>query len=1140
MAIHCSLHHLTCYRYEREVTLAPQVIRLRPAPHSRTPVLSYSLRVTPEKHYLNWQQDPQGNFLARVVFPEPVKEFRIEVDLVAELAAINPFDFFLEEGSEHYPFVYSEQLLDDLRPYLVAGKWGEKFLALKEGLEIAPGMSVNDFMVAVNLAVHGVVGYTIRLEPGVQSPDQTLRLGTGSCRDSAWLLVQLMRELGVAARFCSGYLIQLKADQKPVDGGLEGPVEDFTDLHAWAEIYLPGAGWVGLDPTSGLLAGEGHIPLCATVHYANSAPISGAILAAQKVRTDFDFAMRVERVRETPRVTLPYSEEQVASILALGEEIDEVIMAGDMRLTMGGEPTFVSEADMEAPEWNTDALGPTKELYADQLLRRLFQRFAPGGFLFHGQGKWYPGEALPRWAYSAYWRPDGLPVWDDPGLIADHRRDYGHDVDDGEAFARRLAENLGLTREHLMAGFEDIFYYLWKERRLPMNVTVEDPRLEDPLERETLTKIFDRGLGSAVGHLLPLARRGGEWVTGSWFLRGEQLFLVPGNHPMGFRLPLDGLPWAEKGDLELLMPMDPTVPREPLPAGPMRPLAASAMGGGGLVGGGGGLAYSGRALVRGQREGEGLGDRAWSSQREVGDEGRREPAPAPFQSVSGQVRTGLCVEAREGRLNVFLPPMERLEDYLELVGAVELTASELGLPVRLEGYRPPPDPRLASFSVTPDPGVIEVNIHPSSSWGELVDKTRAIYEEARLVGLGTEKFLADGRHSGTGGGNHIVVGGEVPLDSPFLRRPAMLASLVRYFTNHPSLSYLFSGLFIGPTSQAPRLDEARHEALYELETALGCLPGGDSTLESTQWIIDRVLRNHLVDMTGNTHRSELCIDKLYSPEGSGGRLGLVEMRGFEMPPHPDMSLAQQLLVRGLLARFWERPYEEKIVRWGSSIHDRWLLPHFLWEDLEDILDDLRQAGFAFEDSWFEPHLEFRFPLVGEYVARGVQMELRQAIEPWHVLGEEQGRGGTARYVDSSVERVQLLVKGLVDGRHVVTCNGVAVPLHPTGRQGEFVAGVRYRAWAPHSALHPRVPIHSPLTFDLVDRWSRRSLGGCQYHVVHPGGRAYEDIPSNAFVAESRRRSRYFPMNRTPGRIDPASPVVDKEYPLTLDLQRHPV
>jgi len=1126
MAIHCSLHHRTSYQYAKPVQLGPQTIRLRPAAHSRTAVPAYSLKVSPEKHFINWQQDPHGNFLARIVFPEPVKEFTFEVDLIADLATINPFDFFLEDYAEEVPFTYPDEIQDDLAPFFQRTVNGPLYRKFFEGLPAKEAMPTNDFLVAINQAVGDAVSYKIRMEPGVQSPEQTLKLGSGSCRDSAWLLVQIMRSFGIAARFCSGYLIQLKADQRPIDDGPEGPQEDFTDLHAWAEVYLPGAGWVGLDPTSGLLTGEGHIPLSATAHYSNSAPVSGSLLTNEKIKTEFEFDMSIQRVRETPRVTLPYTKEQMEAIDQLGHSIDKRLNKSDIRLTMGGEPTFVSATDMDGDEWNTDALGPTKELYADQLLRRLHRKFSPGGFLHHGQGKWYPGEPLPRWAYSSYWRTDGVPIWNDLDLIANHRVNYGFGPAEAEAFAKELAGNLDLPTKHIRAAYEDIFYYMWKERRLPMNVSVDDPRLEDELERKAIAKVFDQGLGAAVGYLLPLARGTypEEWLTGPWFTRDEEFFLAPGNHPMGYRLPIDGLPWADQADQPILEPYDPAIPRDPFPNQRILPQGAHRRTG------------TSTTQVRGQSANHKAGDRP--GDRPVSKQQLDALAqPEPGKSAAGRLRTGLCIEPRDGRLHVFMPPLVKADHYLELVASIEETAKALGTPVRIEGYKPPSDPRLASFSVTPDPGVIEVNIHPSSNWKQLTGRTRAIYDEARSIGLGTEKFMQDGRHSGTGGGNHIVVGGSTPLESPFLRRPDLLPSLIRTFNNHPSLSYLFSGLFIGPTSQAPRLDESRNETLYELETALDAVPKSDTTRENTQWVIDRVLRNHMVDLTGNTHRVELCIDKLFSPDSSTGRLGLVELRGFEMPPHADMSLAQQLLIRGLLARFWDEPCTQKLVRWGTSIHDRWMLPHFIKDDLNEIISDLNEHGMAFDPAWFDPHHEFRFPLIGELEARNIHLELRQAIEPWHVLGEEQGSGGTSRYVDSSVERLQVKLQGLTDSRHMLSCNGHIVPLHPTGRQGEFVAGVRFRAWDPYSALHPTKPIDSPLTFDLVDSWNQRSIGGCQYHVTHPGGRSFDDFPLNAFVAESRRRSRFTALNRTPGQIDPQENPPSKDYPMTLDLQR---
>lgn len=1124
MSIHCSLLHKTSYHYDRPVRLSPQVIRLRPAPHSRTEIPAYSLKITPANHFLNWQQDTQGNFLARLVFPEPVRSLEIEVNLIADLSPINPFDFFVDESAEEYPFTYSKDLKNELAPFLVTdtddarGELLEKFQA---GLKLTPEMGINDFMVVVNQAVSEVVGYTIRMEPGVQSPEETLQIGTGSCRDSAWLMVNTMRRLGVAARFCSGYLIQLKADQKPVDGGAEGPAEDFTDLHAWTEIYLPGAGWVGLDPTSGLLAGEGHIPLCSTAHYRDAAPLTGGLMESEKVECKFEFEMEVQRIHETPRVTKPYTEAQEKEIEKLGHFIDRKLKAQDVRLTMGGEPTFVSASEMESNEWNIDALGPTKKGYGETLLRRLHERFSPGGFLHHGQGKWYPGEPLPRWAFTSYWREDGQPVWTDPELFGRPGKDYGHTAETSQAFSKLLAKNIGVSDDFIRTAHEDIYYYLWKERRLPINVSVDDSRLATKLERETLSKVFEQGVGAPVGHILPLFHEpdANDWLTGPWLMASEQIFLHPGNHPMGYRLPLDSLPWAKHDDQPNLEEADPSIRRAPLDGERLLPPSM-------------------RKQASPIRMQNAYGDAQGLSSEEVLERQRKAALQVPEkgESAKDQVRTALCVEAREGLLHVFFPPVPDTEAYLELVAAVEETARELKTPILIEGYKPPHDPRINSFSVTPDPGVLEINIHPSKNWDQIVERTRVLYDEARKCGLGTEKFMQDGRHSGTGGGNHIVVGGETPLDSPFLRRPDLLQSVITYFNNHPSLSYLFSGLFIGPTSQAPRFDEARHEAAYELETAFSALPKTDTTLESCQWLIDRILRNHLVDLTGNTHRSEICIDKLFGP-GPTGRLGLVEFRGFEMPPHPEMSLSQQLLIRGLIARFWDQPYEQKLIRWGSSLHDKWMLPHYLKDDLDEIIDDLTQHGLHFQKEWYEPHLEFRFPMLGEHTERNVHMEFRQAGEPWNVLGEESSSSGTSRYVDSSVERVQVKVSNLTDSRHLITCNGIPLPLAPTGRKGEFVAGVRYRAWSPFSAMHPTLPINSPLTFDLVDRWNETSLGACQYHVVHPGGRSYDDFPLNAMVAESRRRSRFFHMGKTGGKINPSIPQPNPDYPLTLDLQR---
>jgi uncharacterized protein (DUF2126 family)/transglutaminase-like putative cysteine protease len=1117
MSIRVALNHRTEYQYDRLVTLTPQIVRLRPAPHCRTPILSYSLKIEPKDHFLNWQQDPYSNYLARLVFNKPTRAFKVEVDLVAEMTVINPFDFFLESSAEKYPFVYEPALAKELVPYLETEPAGPKLRALVEDLR-RDAIRTEDYLVEINQRLSREIKYLIRMEPGIQACEETLTLASGSCRDTAWLQVQVLRHLGLAARFVSGYLIQLKPDVKALDGP-SGAEVDFTDLHAWAEVYVPGAGWIGLDATSGLLAGEGHIPLACAAHPLSASAITGSFAWTKDPAKEddacvpeFAFHMEVTRIHEDPRVTKPYREEEWQAIVDLGHRVDDRLEAGDVRLTMGGEPTFVSvdDRDGDGDEWNMTAMGPTKRVLAGRLLERLRDRFAPGGLLHHGQGKWYPGESLPRWAFSCHWRRDGVNVWEDPGLFADDSRDYGYGEEQAQEFAKVLTDRLGVDPSYCMPGYEDAWYYLWKERRLPVNVDVLESQLEDPEERRRLAKVFDQGLDHVVGYAVPLRRGQSEdeprWVSGPWFLRREHMFLFPGDSPMGYRLPLDSLPWASPADTEAFYERDPFAPRDPLPTREA-------------------LARSRRVLV----PISGMGpDRTGVEELP--------PAPEGGRSYPGLVRTALCVEPRGGRLYIFMPPLEYLEDYLELVNAVEETAGELQRPVLLEGYPPPDDHRMNQFKVTPDPGVIEVNIHPAHNWDELVEQTSAVYEEAHQTRLGTEKFMVDGRHTGTGGGNHLVIGGPTPGDSPVLRRPDLLRSLVAYWHNHPSLSYLFSGMFIGPTSQAPRVDDARVDSLYELEIAFRQIPErGDCP----PWLVDRTFRNLLVDVTGSTHRAEFCIDKLYSPDTSGGRQGLVELRAFEMPPHPRMSLVQQLLIRSLIARFWETPYDRKLVRWGTELHDRFVLPHFVNQDFRDVIDETRASGLPLEHEWFAPHFEFRFPCFGQVNYRDVGIELRQAIEPWHVLGEEATTGGAARYVDSSVERVQVKVQGMTDSRHILSCNGRRVLLHPTGANGEYVAGVRYRAWQPPSCLHPNIPVHAPLVFDLVDTWMGRSLGGFTYHVSHPGGRSFDTFPVNAYEAESRRAARFQPFGHTPGPLVLPPEERNPEAPFTLDLRKPP-
>lgn len=1126
MSVHVALNHVTHYRYDRLISLGPQVVRLRPAPHSRTRILSYSMRVDPAEHFVNWQQDPQSNYLARLVFPEKTRALRIEIDLVAEMAVLNPFDFFLEPHAETVPFAYTEEQRHELAPYLIKLPATERFSAYLAAIPTETRRTI-DFLVELNQRLQRDIRYLIRMEPGVQTPEETLVSGSGSCRDSGWLLVQLLRHLGLAARFVSGYLIQLTPDVKALDGP-SGPEADFTDLHAWCEVYLPGAGWIGFDPTSGLLAGEGHIPVACSPEPSSAAPISGAL---EMCEVEFEHSMKVSRIYETPRVTKPYTEEQWREIESLGHRIDVDLRNHDVRLTQGGEPTFVSVDDRDGAEWNTDAMGPTKRLLAADLLHRLKAHYAPEGLLHYGQGKWYPGEQLPRWSLNAYWRRDGEPLWSDPGLYADENIDYGVTEAQARAFLVEVAQRLKIDPRHAFSAYEDVFYYLWRERRLPANVDPFDSRLDDPLERARLRKVFSQGLDRVIGHVLPISRAEGAdaWQTGPWFMREERCYLVPGDSPIGYRLPLDSQPWTAPGDYPWVYPVDPWQNLAPL--APHANIVQQV-----------GSGRDGEAWLTRTTEPYAERDSGHGRGATASDGRPRSPVdptrePGPFESAHWITRTAMCAEPRDGRLYIFMPPTAALEHYLEIIAAIEATARSQRTPVILEGYEPPRDPRLVHFRVTPDPGVIEVNIQPANDWEELVEQTSFLYDAAHQSRLSTEKFMLDGRHTGTGGGNHFVLGGATPADSPFLRRPDLLASLIGYWHNHPSLSFLFSGLFIGPTSQAPRVDEARNDALYEIEVAFEELARLESA-GAKPWLVDRILRNLLVDVTGNTHRSEFCIDKLYSPDSATGRLGLLELRAFEMPPHARMSLAQQLLLRGLVARFWQHPYKPlRLKRWGTELHDRHMLPHFVWSDFRDVLEEMTDFGYRMAPDWFAPHFEFRFPRLGDFAANDVHVELRLALEPWHVLGEEGAPGGTVRYVDSSLERLQVKATGLIDDRHVLTCNGAEVPLHPTGNVGEYVAGVRYKAWWPASSLHPTIPTHVPLTFDLVDTWMGRSIGGCQYHVAHPGGRNYSTFPINAYEAEARRLARFFRMGHTPGPLSPARQDRNPDFPFTLDLRR---
>ena len=1114
MSIKVALEHRTSYTFDRLVQVYPHIVRLRPAPHSRTPIDAYSLRIEPADHFINWQQDALGNFLARLVFPSPMRQLIITVGLIADLKVINPFDFFIEDWAEIWPgapgLIYPKEVADDLKPYLrpvdESGEGtgpGDLVQAWVRNFSVPDGTRTIDFLVAINHAVNADVGYSLRMEPGVQTPDFTLRSGIGSCRDSAWLLVSILRQLGLAARFVSGYLVQLASDIEALDGP-SGPTADFTDLHAWTEVYIPGAGWIGLDPTSGLFASEGHIPLAATPNPASAAPISGGTAVCN---TTLEFSNTVTRVHEDPRVTLPYIDKAWQTICAVGQRVDEQLAAADVRLTVGGEPTFVSVDNQVDEEWTTAADGPHKRQLASDLAARLKAVWAPQGLIHRGQGRWYPGEPLPRWQIGLYWRTDGLPLWTNDALLADPWKSDGEPAtppDDDAAYRvlAGVAESLGLPLSQVRPAYEDPLSRLAATVRLPEGDPVEsgddlapETGSDTAAGRAALLARLDESTTSPAAFVLPLHRRDDDlgWASADWRLRRGHIALLEGDSPAGLRLPLDSISWEPpRPSLEV----DPSTVEDPLPEEP-------------------------------------------DSEDAVLDDDETAPTTAMVAEVRDDGRGAL--------LYIFLPPTEALEHFVDLIARLESAAAKARCPVVIEGYGPPPDPRLQSTTITPDPGVIEVNVAPTASFAEQTELLETLYAQARLARLSTESFDIDGTHGGTGGGNHITLGGAKPADSPLLRRPDLLVSLLTYWQRHPSLSYLFAGRFVGTTSQAPRVDEGRPEALYELEIAfaeIARLASSSKGGTPPPWVTDRALRHLLTDITGNTHRAEFCIDKLYSPDGPRGRLGLLELRGFEMPPHLRMAMVQSLLVRSLVAWFWDEPLRAPLIRHGENLHGRYLLPHFVIQDIADVAADLRAHGIAFETSWLDPFTEFRFPRIGTAVFDGVEIELRGAIEPWNTLGEESTATGTARYVDSSVERIQLRIIGADRHRYVVTCNGYPVPLLATDNADIHVGGVRYKAWQPPSALHPTITIDVPLQFELIDLTSGTSRGGCTYHVVHPGGLAYDEPPVNAVTAESRRARRFEATGFTAGELDlsdlrekQARILTDIGAPGILDLRR---
>ena len=1072
------IQHRSRYVYPRPALLGPQVVRLRPSDHARAQIERYKLVIEPE-HRLHWQRDPHGNHIARVTFKpgQATEAFDILVEMAIDIRPVNPFDFFVDDRVKQFPFTYPERLDGELVPYLDTGdpayRMGRKVTDLLAALPTS-GDTVG-MLTAMNAAVRERISYVIRDEPGVWTPEETMVNGRGSCRDAAVLLVALMRSRGIAARFVSGYLVQL-TDEGMIPDEPKGVGRDVVDLHAWAEAYIPGAGWIGFDGTSGLLCGEGHIPLAATASPAHAAPIVGT---SDVGASHVEFSTSIARLGHETRPTAPYADDVWAELTAAGDRADAVLGNAGLEVWIGGEPTFTARAGQEAAEWQGGALGPDKWARGRKLAGELRDRLAPGGVLLHRMGKHYPGESLPRWALDVISRRgDGPALWparalpNDPSLEAAHR------------FGEQLATALGVAPE-LHPAYEDPWEIVRIEANLPVQVDPRTAGLDDPEERRTLAAIMNRGIGTVAGWVLPLAKTTAGWRTEHWTLRRDHLFLVYGDSPLGLRLPLGSIigepppAWAEAPDLP--------DPRRDAPDD----------------------------------------DQA---KRATGTPGAPKP-PEPRGPLPG-IRTAVAIEPRNGELWVFLPPTATFDEFCALIAAIDRARDAAGVAVHLEGYAPPPAPHRLRFAVTPDPGVLEVNLPPVTSSREATELHHTVFEAALASGLTAERYGLDGRAAGSGGGNHITIGGPSPERSPWLRDPGLLASLLTFVQHHPSMSYMFTGLFVGPTSQAPRPDEARHDALYELEIALPRLYESPPA-----WQVDALLRHLLVDIAGSTHRAEISIDKLFDPLTPYGRQGLVELRAFEMPPHPRMLGGQAILVRALLASFVGAPYRHTLVRWGQELHDRFLLPYFLWRDFEDVLGHLAARGIALPADAYRPFVELRCPLTGTIEVGAARVEVRNAIEPWHVLGEEATQAGTARYVDSSVERIELRAIGLDEERYAVAVNDILVPLRRAAGRDVRVGGVRFRAWCPPHALHPHLGIHHPLRIDVVDTWSKRGAAGGIYHVWHPEGRSFDAPPLTRIEAEARKNRRFTLEGPSPwparARHVPAHP----DQPYTLDLRR---
>ncbi|MCG6967495.1 MAG: transglutaminase family protein [Chromatiaceae bacterium] len=1094
MTVRIALRHRIEQRFSRPVNLSTHWLRLRPAPLTNQRITAYSLGIDAEPHFINWVRDPFENNLARLDLPEPVSRLGFDIELLAELEPVNPFDFLVEPLAANFPFAYPAQLRKELAPYLALPLRGPRFAAWVETLDTEPAY-ILAFLSRVNQQIHESFAFAPPGQPGRVDPEAVLAAGAGWAWQVAWLGTLGLRALGLAARFVSGYRLSLDGDGSAA-------------AHAWTEVYLPGAGWVGLDPARGLFTDECYLPLAAAPDPLRAVPVVGYREACEE---QFNERVEVRQLLVEPE-QWPFSSAEREHLDALGRKIDLDLQAAGVALNVQPGLAFVAATESDLDEWKIAALGPAKRRVAEQLMLRLRERLAPGGVLQVEQGEQFAGDPLPRWRLGCWARTDGAPVCRSGARIGWAQGGAALTPADARAFGERLAHALGIEPTRLAPAYEDGLYRRWLDPA-PSDLIPDAAEISDPERRRALAERLSRESAQLRGYVLPLRwdAAAGRWASGTWPLRRGAIYLLPGDSPMGYRLPLEGLPLAVQRRID-----------------PER------------------CQFEDRALLP-EVHGE-------VSARLSRVAPLATPLAKADQASAGEgPRTAVCAEIRDGSLHCFLPPLTHLEHYLELVAAVELAAESLDTTVVLEGYGPPEDHRLRRIVIEPDAGALRVRLPEAGSSPELQSMLRAAFDEAAACGLHSERVMPDGSRFPPGVGAPLALAGQRPVHSPFLRRPEILRSLIAYWQRHPCLSYLFAGRGIGASGLAPRVDEGRDEALYELAIALERLPAGEI---GEPWLADRVLRHLLTDPAGDMRRAEIRVDELYHPVRASRRLGRITLGSFEMASAAELQILQVQLVRALVARFAQLPERPELRPWGTALQDSLLLPRVLWDDFCVVLGELDEAGYPFQAAWFTTLVEQRFPRIGRVQFDDIALELRQAHEPWPVLAEEVSAGGVARFIDSALDRVQVTASGLTPGRYILECNAETVPLQPTGAVGEYVAGVRYKASNPPATLHPSAPPVDALVFDLIDTWSGRVLGGFTYHPARPRGWGTVGVPragaTGSLAGEpvgmrlavpagmplGQGRGRFEPrgsgrrlVRTLPARIDPARPyLLDLSFP----------